>query len=70
MPGTVPGQGGRRDGQTGGEILPVHVYHNEEKRRCGLLLDLVLLRLVALLFNKKWWGHIRYGVYDFPTICC
>jgi hypothetical protein len=31
MPGPVPSQGGRRAGQTDGEILSVHVYCNEEK---------------------------------------
>jgi hypothetical protein len=31
MPGPIPGRGGRRAGQTGGEILPAHVYHNEEE---------------------------------------
>jgi hypothetical protein len=30
-PGLAPGRGGRRDGQTGGEILPSHVYHQEEE---------------------------------------
>jgi hypothetical protein len=25
------GRGGSRDGQTGGEILPTHVYHKEEE---------------------------------------
>jgi hypothetical protein len=47
MLGPVPGQGGRRNGKTGGEILPAHVYCNEEKRRFGLLSGLVLFRLVA-----------------------
>jgi hypothetical protein len=47
MLGLVPGQGGRWAGQTGGEILPVHVYHNEEERWCGLLLCSVLFRLVT-----------------------
>jgi hypothetical protein len=31
MLGPVSGWGGRRAGQTGGEILPAHVYGNEEK---------------------------------------
>jgi hypothetical protein len=31
-PGPVPGQGGSRVGQTGGKILPAHVYRNEEER--------------------------------------
>jgi hypothetical protein len=30
MSGPVPGQGGRRAGQTGGEILPANIYYNEE----------------------------------------
>jgi hypothetical protein len=48
MLGPIPGQGGRWNGQIGGEILPIHVYHNEEKRMCGLLPGSVLLRLVVL----------------------
>jgi hypothetical protein len=47
MPRPVPIQGGRRVGQTSGEILPTHVYRNEEVRWCGLLLGLVLFRLAA-----------------------
>jgi hypothetical protein len=43
----ISGWGGRRVRQTDDEILPVHVYHNEEERWCGLLLGLVLFRLVA-----------------------
>jgi hypothetical protein len=31
MPGPILGLGGRRVGQTGGEILPAHVYRNEKK---------------------------------------
>jgi hypothetical protein len=46
MPGHVPGQGGRRAGQTVGEILPTHVYRSEEKCRCGLFPSLVLFLLV------------------------
>jgi hypothetical protein len=30
-PRPVPAQEGRCAGQTGGEILPAHVYYNEEK---------------------------------------
>jgi hypothetical protein len=30
MPGPISGRGGRRVGQTGGEILPAHIYYNEE----------------------------------------
>jgi hypothetical protein len=29
-PGLALGQGGRRDRQTGGKILPAHVYQKEE----------------------------------------
>jgi hypothetical protein len=47
MPGPVLVWGGRQDGQTGGEILPAHIYSNEGKRRCGLLPGLVLFRFVA-----------------------
>jgi hypothetical protein len=28
-------------------VLPAHIYHTEEKRRCGSLLILVPFRLVA-----------------------
>jgi hypothetical protein len=42
MPEPVPGRGGRQNGQTGGEILPAHVYHNEGKRMCGLFLGILL----------------------------
>jgi hypothetical protein len=47
MLGPIPGQGGKRNGQTGDEILPAHVYHNEGKRRCGFLIGLVFFRLVT-----------------------
>jgi hypothetical protein len=47
LPGLVSGQGGRRNGQTDGEILPAHIYQNEEKRMCGLLSGFILFRLVA-----------------------
>jgi hypothetical protein len=47
MPGPVLGYGGRWSGQTDGEILPAHVYHNEERRGRRLSLGLVLFRLVA-----------------------
>jgi hypothetical protein len=30
-PGLAPGLGGRRDGQTSGEILPARAYHRVEK---------------------------------------
>jgi hypothetical protein len=45
--GLALGQGGRRDRQTGDEILPAHVYHKEGERRRGLLPGLVPFRLVA-----------------------
>jgi hypothetical protein len=41
------GRGGRRVGQTGGEILPARIYQNEEERWRGLLPGSVLSRLVA-----------------------
>jgi hypothetical protein len=41
MPKLVPSQGGRWNGLTGGEILPVHSCHNEGKQWCGLLPGLV-----------------------------
>jgi hypothetical protein len=49
MSGFVSGREGRRVGQTGGEILCAHVYHNEEERWCGVLPGSVLFRLVAPL---------------------
>jgi hypothetical protein len=30
-PGLAPDRGGRQDGQTGGEILPAHIYRKEEE---------------------------------------
>jgi hypothetical protein len=47
MLGPVPGWGGRQVGQIGCEILTVHVYRNEEERRCELLQGSVLFRLVV-----------------------
>jgi hypothetical protein len=31
MSRSIPGRGGRRNGKTGGEVMPFHVYHNEER---------------------------------------
>jgi hypothetical protein len=31
MPRPIPGQGGQLDEKTGDEILPAHIYLNEEK---------------------------------------
>jgi hypothetical protein len=47
MLGLVPGQGGRRVRQTGGEVLPAHAYHNEEERWCRSLSGSVFFRLAA-----------------------
>jgi hypothetical protein len=65
-----PEWGGRHNGQTGGEILPVHVYHDEGKRRCGLLPGLVHFRLVAPPPQSRVVGHIQCEVCGFPVICC
>ena len=46
-PGLTLARGGRQDGQTSGEILPIHIYSNEGKIRYGLLPGLVLFRLVT-----------------------
>jgi hypothetical protein len=46
-PSPALGWGGRRDSQTGGEILPAHAYHRVEKWKHGLLCGLVLFMLVA-----------------------
>jgi hypothetical protein len=46
-PRPISGRGGRQNGQTGGEIIPAHIYHREKKRRRGLLQGLVLFRLVV-----------------------
>jgi hypothetical protein len=43
----ILGQGGRRNGLTGAEILPAHDYRNEGKRSYGFLCGLVFFRLVA-----------------------
>jgi hypothetical protein len=53
MVGPFPGHGGKRVGQTGGKILHVHVYYNEEERWCGLLLGSVNFRLITLLFSQE-----------------
>jgi hypothetical protein len=47
MPGPVSGRGGRRAEQTVGEILPTHVYCNEEEIWCGLLPGSVFFRLMT-----------------------
>jgi hypothetical protein len=47
MLGPILGRGGRQAGQTSGEILPAHIYHNEEERWCELLPGSVHFRLVA-----------------------
>jgi hypothetical protein len=47
MLGPISGREGRWVGQTGGEILSAHVYRNEEKRRCRLLLGLLQFSLVV-----------------------
>jgi hypothetical protein len=47
MPRTILDRGGRQIGQTGGRILSVHIYYNEEEGQCRLPLGLVLFRLVA-----------------------
>jgi hypothetical protein len=62
MPGPILGQGGRRNGQTGGEILPAHVYHNEGKRRYGLLPGLVHFRFMAPPLQPRVVGP--YPVWD------
>jgi hypothetical protein len=53
MPGPVMGQGRRRVRQTGGEILPAHVYRNEEERWCGLLSGSVLFMLMLPPLQSK-----------------
>jgi hypothetical protein len=45
--GPILGRGGRRTGQTDGEILPIYVYHNEEERWYGLLPGSDFFRLIA-----------------------
>jgi hypothetical protein len=67
MPGPAPGRGGRRNGYTGGEILPAHIYHNEEKRRCGLLLGLVLFRLVVPPLQPRVVGSYSVRGVWFPN---
>jgi hypothetical protein len=47
IPGPIPGQGGRRNGLTGSEIMSAHDYHHEEKWWYGLLPGLVFYRLMA-----------------------
>jgi hypothetical protein len=46
-PGLASGRGGRQDGQTGGEILPVRIHRRVEKCKRRLLSGLVLFMLVT-----------------------
>jgi hypothetical protein len=68
-PGLVPGQAGRRDGQTGGEILPACAYHRWKSEIVDYSRDWFFLGWWPLPFNLEWWGLIQYGVYDSPAIC-
>jgi hypothetical protein len=68
--GPVLGQGGRQVGQTGGEILSAHVYHNDEERWCRLLQGSVLFRLVAPPLQSRVVGPYPIWVYGSPAICC
>jgi hypothetical protein len=56
MLGPVLGRGGSQVGQTGGKILPVHVYRNEEERWHILLPVQFFLGWWPLLFSQDWWG--------------
>jgi hypothetical protein len=66
-PRPVPCRGGRRVGQTGGEILPTHVYRNEEQRWCKLLLCSVLFRLVAPPLQPGVVGPYLVQGVSFPS---
>jgi hypothetical protein len=69
MPRPVPSQERRHFRQTCSEILPAHVYRDEESRGCRLLLGLVLSRLVAPPLQPRVVGHICYGVYGSSAVC-
>jgi hypothetical protein len=58
MPRPIPGRGGMPAEQTGSEVLPVHIYHNEEKWRCGLFPSLVLFSLVTPPSSARSGGTI------------
>jgi hypothetical protein len=58
MPRPIPGRGGTPAEQTGSEVLPVHIYHNEEKWRCGLFPSLVLFSLVTPPSSARSGGTI------------
>jgi hypothetical protein len=64
MPRLVLGRGRRRVRQTGGEILPAHVYRNEEERWCGSLQGSVLFRLVAPPLQPR-----VVGPYSVQGVC-
>jgi hypothetical protein len=53
MLGPVMGQGRKRVKQTGGEILPAHVYRNEEEGWCGILSGSVLFILMLHPLQSK-----------------
>jgi hypothetical protein len=56
--------------QTGGEILPTHVYHNEEERLCRLLSGSVLFRLVVSPFQLGVVEPYPVQVYNSPVVYC
>jgi hypothetical protein len=51
MLGPVLGRGGRWARQTGGEILPAHIYRNEDERWSGVLVVQFFLGWWPLLFR-------------------
>jgi hypothetical protein len=67
MLGPIPGRGGRWVGQTGGEIMPAHVYRNEEESWCRLLLSSILFGLGAPPLQSGVVGsYLLWGVW-FPS---
>jgi hypothetical protein len=59
---------GREAGQADSwEILPAHVYHNEEERLYRLLMGSVLFRLVAHPLQPRVVGPYPVWVVWFPS---
>jgi hypothetical protein len=67
MPGLIQGRRGSQVGQSGGEIMPAHIYRNEKKRWQGLLPCSDLFRLMAPPLQLVVIGsYPGYGVW-FPS---
>jgi hypothetical protein len=70
MSGPISGQGGRRARLiVGKSCLPTSTIM--KKRDCtDCSWVQFFLGWWPILFNQEWWGHIRYGLYGSPAVCC